>query len=105
LTRWWVAEFNLKEAVAATQRRKGAKSQGSGFRGSFIRWVSVSSPSFPSHLPALGGFASWRPPSAVLLRRTGLCVNCLSWVQPVEGRRDDLVGWLVLRLAKAGKCP
>jgi hypothetical protein len=35
--------------------------------------------SFPCHLPVLCVLASWRPPSAVLLRRTGLCVNCRFW--------------------------
>ena len=39
------------------QRRKGAKTQGFGFLGTFVRWVSDSSPSFPSHLPALCAFA------------------------------------------------
>jgi hypothetical protein len=66
-----MAPFNLKKAVAATQRRKGAKTQGFRFLGSFTRWESDSSPSFPSRLPALCVLASLR-----------LCVNCLSWDEP-----------------------
>ena len=81
-----MAPFNLKKGVAATQRRKGAKTQGLRFLDSFTRWVSDSSTSFPSYLPALCALAFWRPPSAVLLRRTGLCVNWLSWVQAVSSR-------------------
>jgi hypothetical protein len=66
-----MAPINLKNAVAATQRRKGAKTQGVRFLASFTRWMSDSSPSFPPHLPALCVLASWRPPSAVVLPRTG----------------------------------
>lgn len=88
--------FILKEAVAATPR-EGAKTQRFRLQGGFTRGVSDSSPSFPSHLPALCVLASWRPRSAVhppqycyggrvLLRRTGLCVNCLSWVRAVRCR-------------------
>jgi hypothetical protein len=50
----------LLKVIEPTQRRKGAETQGFGFLSSFIRWVSDSSPSFPSHLPALCVFASWR---------------------------------------------
>ena len=68
-----MAPFNLQEAGAVTQRRKGAKTQGFQFLGSPTRWVSDSSPSFPSHFPARCVLASWR-----------LCVNCLSWAQAVN---------------------
>jgi len=41
-----LAPFKLKRAVASTQGRKGAKTQGFGFLGSLIRWESDSSPLF-----------------------------------------------------------
>jgi len=70
-------------------RRKGAKTQGFGFLASLIRWKNDSSPSFPSHLPAVCVFGSWR-----------LCVNCLlgkGWLSafprfpPLSGCRAELL--------------
>jgi hypothetical protein len=46
-----MALFDLKKAVAATQWRKGAKTRGFRFLGSFTRWMSDSSPSCPPASP------------------------------------------------------
>src|ERR1035441_5770510 len=43
--------LTLKNAVESTQRRKGAKTQGFRFPGTFTRWVSKFEPVFPSQSP------------------------------------------------------
>ena len=59
--------ISLRSAVASTQRREGAETQGFRLLGTFTRRGTNSSPSFPPRLPAPCAFASWR-----------LCVNrCL----------------------------
>jgi len=68
-----VASSAYKKAIAATQRRKGAKTQGFRVLSSLTRWVGASGPGFHSHFPALCVLASWR-----------LCVECLSWVHAVS---------------------
>src|ERR1017187_833118 len=65
-----------RRPVEPTQSHKGAETQTFRLLSTITRRVNHLNLSFPCHLPVLCVLASWRPPSAVLLRRTGLCVNC-----------------------------
>ena len=47
------SQFNLKNAVESTQRRKGAKTQGFSLAGVFTCWVNQVKPVFPSPSPCL----------------------------------------------------
>jgi hypothetical protein len=57
--------LNLKTADVLTQRRKDSKTQRVVEADAFTSWMTSKSIPLQSHLPYLGGFASWR-----------LCVNC-----------------------------
>src|ERR1035437_4719838 len=81
-----MAPFNLRKAVAATQRREGAKSQGFRFLGSFARQRDriMQREEKPGQIPMIlschdSVFLVAAMPHCVLASLR-LCVNCLCWV-------------------------
>ena len=66
-----MAPFNLKKAFESTQRRKGAKTQGFRFPGSFNRQVIDSSTSFLSRLSTLRVLAITRSADSLACRLAG----------------------------------
>src|ERR1035441_1486437 len=83
-----------KRPVEPTQSRKGAETQRFRLLSTVTCWVNHLTLSFPCHLPVLCVLASWRPPSAVLLRRTGLCVNCRFWAYcPARQASGERPSW------------